>query len=170
MSDTTTENVADRSHVAPDETARSSYADKIVQCPICDGTGKSSCADCQGTGKIKCDRCAGDGKIDCPVCGDGVGNHRGKVRKSRLKNCPNCNGTGRALVKELGGKSWADCCRCGGSGQVDDYYWDVCPNCHGDYEKIKVICEKYNSKIEILCPEEPLTDLGGRVPRRSVRE
>ncbi len=96
MSDTTAENVADRFHVAPDETARSSYADKIVQCPICDGTGKSSCADCKGIGKIKCDRCSGDGKIDCPVCGDGVGNHKGKVKKSRLKNCPNCNGTGRA--------------------------------------------------------------------------
>ena len=150
MSDTTAENVADRSHVAPDETARSSYADKIVQCPICDGTGKSSCADCKGIGKIKCDRCSGDGKIDCPVCGDGVGNHRGKVRKSRLKNCPNCNGTGRALVKELGGKRWADCCQCGGSGQVDDYYWDLCPNCHGDYEKIKA-CPDCDGKGEHEC-------------------
>ena len=34
---------------------------------------------------------------------------------------------------------------------------------HPDYEKIKVFCNRYNSKIEILCPSEPLTDIGGAV-------
>ena len=77
----------------------------------------------------------------------------------------------------------------GGAGFADEgvvrFFGNV--KKHPDYEKIKVFCEKYDSKIEILCPEEPLTDLGnvtlhpvrgrvprrsvhGRVPRRSVRE
>ena len=34
---------------------------------------------------------------------------------------------------------------------------------HPDYEKIKVFCNRYDSKIEILCPSEPLTDIGGAV-------
>lgn len=34
---------------------------------------------------------------------------------------------------------------------------------HPDYDKIKQFCENYNSKIEVLCPEMPLTDIGGAV-------
>ncbi len=34
---------------------------------------------------------------------------------------------------------------------------------HPDYEMIKAFCEKYNSNIEILCEEMPLTDIGGAV-------
>ena len=34
---------------------------------------------------------------------------------------------------------------------------------HPDYEKIKVFCDRYNSNIEILCENEPLTDIGGAV-------
>ena len=34
---------------------------------------------------------------------------------------------------------------------------------HPDFEKIKAFCDKYHSKIEILCREEPLTDIGGAV-------
>ena len=34
---------------------------------------------------------------------------------------------------------------------------------HPDYEKISEFCKKYNSNIEILCPAEPLTDIGGAV-------
>lgn len=34
---------------------------------------------------------------------------------------------------------------------------------HPDYEKIRVFCKKYNSKLEILCEHIPLTDIGGAV-------
>ena len=34
---------------------------------------------------------------------------------------------------------------------------------HPDHKKIKAFCEKYNSNIEILCEEAPLTDIGGAV-------
>ena len=34
---------------------------------------------------------------------------------------------------------------------------------HPDFEKIKAFCDKYHSEIEILCREEPLTDIGGAV-------
>ena len=34
---------------------------------------------------------------------------------------------------------------------------------HPDYEKIKAFCDRYNSNIEILCEDEPLTDIGGAV-------
>ena len=36
---------------------------------------------------------------------------------------------------------------------------------HPDYERIKVFCAEYNSKIEILNREEQLTDIGGVVIR-----
>lgn len=34
---------------------------------------------------------------------------------------------------------------------------------HPDYNKISEFCEKYNSKLEILCKDMPLTDIGGGV-------
>lgn len=34
---------------------------------------------------------------------------------------------------------------------------------HPDYDKIKVFCEKRHSKIEIICEDKPLTDIGGAV-------
>lgn len=55
----------------------------------------------------------------------------------------------------------------GGSGFFDNgttYFFGNITK-HPDYERIKVFCAKYNSKIEILNREEPLTDIGGVVIR-----
>ena len=53
----------------------------------------------------------------------------------------------------------------GGASFTDDgtiyFFGDV--KKHPDYEKIRVFCSKYNSNIEILCSDEPLTDIGGAV-------
>ncbi len=53
----------------------------------------------------------------------------------------------------------------GGAGFADEnivfFFGNV--KKHPDYEKIKVFCERNDSKIEILCENEPLTDLGGAV-------
>ena len=34
---------------------------------------------------------------------------------------------------------------------------------HPDYERIRAFCNKYNSELEILCNDIPLTDIGGAV-------
>lgn len=52
----------------------------------------------------------------------------------------------------------------GASGRIDNiifFFGNIKE--HPDYEKIKMFCEKYNSKIEILCENMPLTDIGGIV-------
>ncbi len=53
----------------------------------------------------------------------------------------------------------------GGAGFTDNgktyFFGDVSQ--HPDYEKIKTFCKTHNSNIEIICPSEPLTDIGGVV-------
>ena len=60
-----------------------------------------------------------------------------------------------------------DCGFIGGAGFSDNdvtyFFGDITK--HPDYERIKVFCAKYYSKIEILNREEPLTDIGGVVIR-----
>ena len=62
-----------------------------------------------------------------------------------------------------------DCGFIGGAGFCDGdtvyCFGDITR--HPDFEKIKALCVKHNSKIEILCADKPLTDLGGAVLLRS---
>lgn len=62
-----------------------------------------------------------------------------------------------------------DCGFIGGAGFCDGdtvyCFGDITR--HPDFEKIKALCAKHNSKIEILCADKPLTDLGGAVLLRS---
>lgn len=53
----------------------------------------------------------------------------------------------------------------GGSGFSDDgktYFFGNIKK-HPDFQSVKAFCEKYNSELEILCEDEPLTDIGGAV-------
>lgn len=54
----------------------------------------------------------------------------------------------------IGGAGFTDC-------GITYFFGDVSQ--HPDYEKIRAFCRKYNSNIEIICPSEPLTDIGGVV-------
>lgn len=54
----------------------------------------------------------------------------------------------------IGGASFAD-------GRTVYFFGNVKE--HPDYEKIRAFCDKYNSNIEILCYDMPLTDIGGAV-------
>lgn len=53
----------------------------------------------------------------------------------------------------------------GGAGFADEgavyFFGDITK--HPDHQAIRAFCEKNHSTIEILCGEEPLTDLGGAV-------
>lgn len=51
----------------------------------------------------------------------------------------------------------------GASGKIDDNTIIFFGNLkeHPDYLKIKEFCKKHNVKIDIICPELPLTDIGG---------
>lgn len=53
----------------------------------------------------------------------------------------------------------------GGAGFADNrtvyFFGDITK--HPDFVKISAFTEKYNSKIEILCQKQPLTDIGGAV-------
>ena len=53
----------------------------------------------------------------------------------------------------------------GGAGFYDNgtvYFFGNVKN-HPDYDKIRQFCTAYNSEIEILCQDMPLTDIGGAV-------
>ena len=53
----------------------------------------------------------------------------------------------------------------GGAGFTDNgtaYFFGNLAQ-HPDYERIKLFCKKQHVKIEIVCHEEPLTDIGGVV-------
>lgn len=54
----------------------------------------------------------------------------------------------------IGGAAWSHC-------GITYFFGDITK--HPDYAKIRAFCEKYNSKIKILCMSEPLTDIGGVV-------
>ncbi len=53
----------------------------------------------------------------------------------------------------------------GGAGFYDDSTVYIFGNIkeHPDYDSIRMFCSNYNSKLEIICPSEPLTDIGGAV-------
>lgn len=129
---------------------------KEFECSNCHGKGHlDSCSDCGSTGKVTCSSCGGTGKVgvDCPVC------DHGKVKKTRLRNCEVCHGTGKKFAAKIcldceryTLKDEAYCPHCGsprlrtetkecwgceGSGQVEEEYQEICPNCHGDYKGYK---------------------------------
>ena len=141
----------------PKHSCTTCHGNGRVVCPECGGKKKFECSDCHGkghhdkcsncgsTGKVRCTTCGGSGKVpvDCPVC------NWGKVPKTRLINCDRCHGTGI--------DSWTDrfrtCPKCGGSGQIKDYYDDICPNCHGDYEGFrgKETCSACSGTGKVTC-------------------
>ncbi len=129
---------------------------KEFECSTCHGKGHlDSCSSCGSTGKVTCGNCGGTGKVgvDCPVC------DHGKVTKTRLRNCEVCHGTGRKIAGKiclncgryiLKNEAYCPYCdsprlrtdtkkcfHCEGSGQVEEKYQEICPNCHGDYKGYK---------------------------------
>ena len=109
------------------------HGDKLIKCEKCNGSGKfSTCNRCNSTGKTNCPDCGGSGKAlsVCPVCVNG------EVYKTRWINCAGCHGTGRRRVlKGINRGEIVSCWECGGRGQVKEKYKDICPNCHGEYER-----------------------------------
>ena len=54
----------------------------------------------------------------------------------------------------------------GASGKIDDtifFFGNIKE--HPDYESIRMFCKKHQLKTDILCPDLPLTDIGGLVVR-----
>lgn len=156
MSDT--KNECNTCHGAGVVTCSNCGGKKEFECSNCHGKGHlDSCSDCGSTGKVTCSTCGGTGKIgvDCPVC------DHGKVTKTRLRNCEYCHGTGKRQLANIceDCDEYIDdidkpycpscgssrlrpriikCCLChDGSGQVEEKYQDICPNCHGDYKGYK---------------------------------
>lgn len=102
---------------------------KDVKCEKCNGTGKHQCHSCDGSGKVECSSCDGTGDEikTCPVC------YRGKVKKERVINCGRCHGTGISGYSPSGQPY--SCGACDGRGQLIEPYYEICPNCHGEYRK-----------------------------------
>lgn len=122
---------------------------KKVKCKKCDGHGTfADCPDCDSTGKIDCPSCGGSGdEISiCPVC------EKGKIIKTRWINCADCYGKGYYMGP--GCEDHPECCTCHGRGQVKDVYEDICPNCHGEYNrKTGRPCKKCGGTGEIECSQ-----------------
>ena len=107
--------------------------DKKVKCEKCKGHGEfKNCNECDSTGEVNCPDCGGSGKATsiCPVCVNGY------VYKTRWINCAGCHGMGRRReIKGINRGEIVSCWECGGRGQVKETYKDICPNCHGEYER-----------------------------------
>ena len=111
-----------------------------IPCSTCEGKKTEPCKKCSGKGKVICNECHGEGEVDCSSC-DGSGKeiaicpvcHNGKVQKTRWIRCSTCYGRGYRVDTKYNAKY--RCGSCGGSGQVEDVYYDICPNCHGDYKR-----------------------------------
>lgn len=107
--------------------------EKEVKCEKCNGKGTfRNCSKCDSTGKVDCSRCNGSGKeiSICPVC------VLGGVYNTRWINCAGCHGTGRRKETEgINRGRIVSCWECGGRGQVKETYKEICPNCHGEYER-----------------------------------
>lgn len=122
--------------------------DAIYDCPVCktkkeipipNKTVPVDCPDCEGIGRSKCKSCNGEGFIEgyvhamttsaCPTCNDKLKictKCKGKGYTDRTV-CPTCSGTGEALD----GK----CPTCKGVGYI---HIVTCTLCGGD----KMICDK----------------------------
>lgn len=148
---------------------------KTESCKKCKGTGKVTCYHCDGDGVVTCGECYGTGKKLCPVC------CKGKVKKKRWINCSACHGTGqvedwkflccvscgierlREKFDKLGEcptcgsragtrPAFKSCEDCDGRGQVEETYYELCPNCHGDYANYsKDACPKCDGDGTLTC-------------------
>ena len=140
----------------------------MSECTKCHGTGIATCSKCGGEKNVKCTACAGSGKkiSICPVC------NKGKVEKTRWINCSKCHGKGELTYKtkcprcgrKYNGESTTcpfckcvllplpdACYECDGRGQIEEKYYEICPNCHGEWRKPAGPCEKCNGTGKVTC-------------------
>lgn len=100
-----------------------------VECRVCHGSGhhhKEDCWNCDGTGLVdchvcdgsgRCQKCDGDGHVECRAC-HGTGKCGKCKGKGKLK-CRNCKGTG--LCPSCKGSQTIPCRRCLGSGYYQSF-------------------------------------------------
>jgi len=50
-----------------DKMIQDDSGDKLIECPDCEGTGKTICPDCNGEGETVCSLCGGTGEIENKV-------------------------------------------------------------------------------------------------------
>ena len=123
---------------------------KKIECSKCHGKGHhDDCNHCGSTGKKTCPTCDGSGKV-CPVCYHGKVEN-GKVIKRRVVNCKACYGRGY-WIRQSDGREFR-CDECHGGGQVKEAYYDICPNCHGDYSGFegKKTCSTCSGTGKVTC-------------------
>ena len=151
------------------------------ECVKCHGTGKAACSKCGGKMKVKCNKCGGSGTntSTCPVCHRG---NIKKSRWINCKKCHGtgqllgdwveCSYCGLSTLRELHpvGSSchtwethtrrcpgtfqaiFVTCPDCDGRGQVKETYDDICPNCHGEWQKDAGPCKECNGTGKMTCP------------------
>lgn len=74
------------------------------------------------------------------------------MKKTRWINCRDCHGKGERYYSL--DKKWSTCVECDGRGQVEETYYEICPNCHGDYAKYSSEkCKKCGGKGTLACGE-----------------
>lgn len=121
---------------------------KLKICSKCKGNGTlDHCGKCNGSGVVSCRECGGSGEVRtyCSVC-----HGTGEIRKSRLKNCSQCHGSG--VDRHSLGIQPGPCGACGGSGQKEDFYSDICPNCNGRGYTSSSECNSCNGTGKTTCP------------------
>ena len=131
----------------------------VVNCSVCDGTGKKICKKCAGQGKKLCGRCSGKGAHTCETCGgrqaitcyvcNGKGTRYMPI-SGKLTDCFECRGTGSRLCKgcyftsgkvtcgQCNGRGTKHCYSCSGKGSVG------CDSCNSYGKKHQI------SSIEIV--------------------
>ena len=137
-------------------------------CPSCSGSGtiwhSETCPSCGGTGWID----MGEDPItgipmteQCPMCyGTGI--------QDWTETCPTCDGTGYVSGGGGGGETYVECSNCNGTGVVDSWISESCPECGGSGwmdeidpetgDPIPIMCQTcmgsgfINMETSISCP------------------
>ena len=91
--------------------------DRIVQCLVCNGTGRDICSKCKNIGYLRCSKCNNTGYIDCNIC-----HNRGYLP------CSKCNDKGYITCKDCRGTGYSGIChQCQNSG------YEICSRCDKGY-------------------------------------
>ena len=147
------------------------HGEKKEECPSCHGEKHTICHECDGHGLVVCKRCEGTGydRDECSVC-----NSAGEIEKTRLVNCSRCHGAGTlrssgnqvsdeiedALTRVMRGGAVPSrvegnrrtCLYCDGRGQVEETYYEKCPQCHGvHYIKTNRQCPSCEGRGKLAC-------------------
>lgn len=123
----------------------------VVKCKKCEGDGYIKCKKCDGDGNIHCETCDGDGDLDCENddCRYGRIDCKKCEGNGTTGECKKCNGSGSLGICKNGcDHGQVKCGKCSGSGKKTSKEKDLCPECSGLLDELKIEVASGNFKLK----------------------